>query len=166
MKAVSPGWFGSCFTLFCLAEQTAPGRTAHSPPRQAGWPGRRGYRGSPFFFCFVPSEWGQLLLSGALCLPSGETVQDPPAPNNFPSLLFSLTHAHPSISSARSAEEGRAEFCGCPGERAVVQPEEERTFIVSVARQKRFLSPLRGSLQASVCVCVNNCLRGSASAKL
>lgn len=28
VKAVSPGWFGSCFPLFCLTEQTGPGRQA------------------------------------------------------------------------------------------------------------------------------------------
>lgn len=63
------------------------------PLQQAGWPRRQGYRGSPF--CFVPSEWGQLLLSVGLCSPSGEAVQDPPSP---PSLTLShkttVTHSH------------------------------------------------------------------------
>ncbi|KAL3055428.1 hypothetical protein OYC64_018166 [Pagothenia borchgrevinki] len=66
----------------------------------------------------------------------------------------SLTQTRPSIPSARSAG-------GVPcfvGKRADVQPEEERTFIVSVAGQKRFLLPLRKSLYASVCVCVCVCV--------
>lgn len=120
------------------------------PLQQAGWPRRQGYRGSPF--CFVPSEWGQLLLSVGLCLPSGETVQDPPPslnnlpPSSSPTKQPSLTHTYPSIHLQCQISWGCAVFCRCPGERADVQPEEERTFIVSVARQKCFLLPLRRSL--------------------
>lgn len=123
--------------------------TGSLSPQQAGWPGRQGYRGSPF--CFVPSEWGQLLLSGGLCPPSGETVQDPQSLNNLPpssSLTEppSLFHTSPSIHLQCQISWGCAVFCRCPGERADVQPEEARIFIVSVARQKRFLLPLRRSL--------------------
>lgn len=163
---------GPCFPLFCLAEQTAPCRQAgrqgeeegrrglrgafrglvHSPPEQAGWPGRQGYRGSPF--CFVPSEWGQLLLSGGLCPPSGETVQDPQSLNNHPPRLshdhrhspsLSHTHPHPSISSARSAG-GAQCFVDAQESEQTSRQRKRGLFIVSVARQKRFILPLRRSL--------------------
>lgn len=111
---------------------------------QAGWPRRWRYRGSPF--CLAPSEWGQLLLSGGgLCPPSGGTVQGSPIsqlPRSSPTKRPSLTHTCPSIHLQCQISWGCAVFCRCPGERADVQPEEERTLFVSVARQKRFLLPL------------------------
>lgn len=112
---------------------------------QAGWPRRRRYRGSPF--CLASSEWGQLLLSGggASAHPRKGLYKDPPIsqlPRSSPTKRPSLTHTCPSIHLQCQISWGCAVFCRCPGERVDVQPEEERTFIVSVARQKRFLLPL------------------------
>lgn len=136
-----------------------------------GGPDAGGTEGSPFsfLFCFVlcRQNGGSCCCLGASARPLGETVQDPPyyqQPTSpplppLPQKRPSLTHTYPSIHLQRQISWGCAVFCRCPRERADVQPEEERTFIVSVARQKRFLLPLRRSLQASVRVCVNNCLK-------
>lgn len=80
----------------------------HSPRSRLGGPDAWGTEGA-LFFCFVPSEWGQLLLSRGLRPPSGETVQDPQSLNILPpsprlshteppSLSLSLSHipVHPS----------------------------------------------------------------------
>lgn len=110
VKAVSPGWFGPCLALFCLAEQTAPGQRegriegsaqgtgALSPV--AGWVARTpGVQREPFFFVLCRQNGGSCCCLGA----SAETVQDPPPRLSAPpaSLLshrtavtHSLTHSH------------------------------------------------------------------------
>lgn len=119
---------GLCFTLFCLAEQTAPGRQEeeergalggtggdwYAVPRcRLGGPDAGGTEGALFFVCFVPAEWGQLLLlSGGLStvrlyrMPHLSTPLPLPQ-NHHHSLTHSPTHplprTRPSISSATSA---------------------------------------------------------------
>lgn len=189
---------GPCFPLFCLAEQTAPGRQAVSQagrqagrqgrgrgeariegsaqgtgalsPQQAGWPGRMGYRGSPFFFVLCRQNGGSCCCLGASArprvrlyrIPSLSTSSLPPlvshTQNRRHSLSLSLSHTSPSIHLQFQISWGCAVFCRCPGERADVQPEEERTFIVSVARQKALFIATK-EIPVSECVCVNNCLK-------
>lgn len=130
---------------------------------QAGWPRRQGYSGEPFFFwfCFVPSEWGQLLLSVGLwdCTP-------PPSLNNLPPFVLSpqkkrpsLTHSHvtrPSISSARSAG-GAQCFVDAQESEQTSSQRKRGLLLCRLPGKKRFLLPLRRSLQASVSVCA--CVR-------
>lgn len=167
MKAVSPGWFGP--RVRPLSHVILPGWTNSSGQEEEerggedwgdrsgdwwtllrgrlGGPDARGTEGSLFLFCFVPSEWGQLLLSGGLS--TVRLYRIPPIsqlPPSSPTKRPSLNHTHPSIHLQCQISWGHAVFCRCPGERADVQPEEERPFIVSVARQNRFLLPLRRSL--------------------
>lgn len=95
---------GPCLLLFCLTEQTAVGKktrelrnegthqgTVRSSPWLVGWPRRRRYTGSPFFFsppfCFVLSEWGQ---------------QDPPTTTLPPSVI----HKQPSLQHQRWISRG------------------------------------------------------------
>lgn len=81
----------------------ALGGLVHSSPT-AGWVARTpGVQREPFF-CSVPPEWGQLLLSRGLCPPSGETVQgSPPSLSTQPPSLshrtrhYSLDLTYPSI---------------------------------------------------------------------
>lgn len=153
---------GPFLTLFCLAEQTAVGRKRKRGEVRiegttrgtgalfsvAGWVAQTPeVQREPFFlFCAIRMgaavvEWGPLYC---------ETVQDPPSLNSLPLSSItkrpSLIHMYPSIHLQCQISWGDAVFCRYPGERADVQPEEEGPFIVSVARQKRFLLPLRRSL--------------------
>lgn len=151
VKAVSPGWFASRYSAWLNKQHRAGrerkrgedrgGALVHSlPPGRLGGLDAGGTKGALFVLC--RQNGGSCCCLGALCPPSGETVQDPSALNNLPpSLLLShshsLTHARPSIPISPISW-GRAAFCRCPGERADVQPQEDRTFIVSVARQSAF----------------------------
>lgn len=90
---------GPCLLLFCLTEQTAVGKkrrelrnegthqgTVRSSPWLVGWPRRRRYTGSPFFFHprFV------------LCCQNGGSRTPPPPPSH----RQSFTNSHPCNTSA------------------------------------------------------------------
>lgn len=139
MKAVSPGWFGSCFPLFCLTEQTGPGRqgeereglraqktsalSPHLTPA-AGWvarlpavPREAFFFLSFFFFFFFlcRQNRGQLLLSEALCPPPSQTVLDLPASASLSAPSPTVTRSHsPCICLLRQISWGCAAFfCFC-----------------------------------------------------
>lgn len=128
---------GPCLMLFCLAEQTAVDRKRgaedggdRSGARVALLRGRLGgldaggTQGALFLFCFVLSEWGQLLGSGGL-----STLRlyrtPPPSLKSFATLpqncCQSSTNTHPCVSSAG----GWRHFVNAPQERADVQPGRE-----------------------------------------
>lgn len=122
MKAVSPGWFGSCFPLFCLTEQTGPSRQGEeereelraqktsalsphlTPCGRLGGPFAGGTEGgffSFFFFFFLfiyfflcRQNRGQLPLSEALCPPPSQTVQDLPASASLSAPSPTVTRSH------------------------------------------------------------------------
>lgn len=127
---------GPCLMLFCLAEQTAVDRKRgaedggdRSGARDALLRGRLGgldaggTQGALFLFCFVLSEWGQLLGSGGL-----STLRLYRTPTSLKSLATlpqngrqSFTNTHPCVSSVG----GRQHFVDAPRERADVQPGRE-----------------------------------------
>lgn len=180
MKAVSPGWFwasgpapASRYSAWlnkqhragsqsgrqgrgrgeARIEGSAQGTGALSPRSRLGGPDARGTEGARFF-CFVPSEWGQLLLSGGLCPPSGETVQDPQSLNILPSLprlshteppSLSLTHPRPSISSFRSAG-GVQCFVDAQESEQTSSQRKRGLLLCQLPGKKRFLLPLKRSL--------------------
>lgn len=117
---------GPCFTLFCLAEQTAPGRkrkrgeariegsargtAALSPCGRLGGPDARGTEGALFVLC--RQNGGSCCCLWASARPRVRLYRIPPvlhlSTTSLPRPLpqndrHSLTHTRPSISSARSA---------------------------------------------------------------
>lgn len=122
MNAVSPGWFGSCFPLFCLTEQTGPGRQGERAGRIEGpedWrtpPHPCGRLGGPFAGgteggFFSSSFLCAVRIGGSCCClrpsvhPRARLYRiSQPAPPSLPPLSQSLAHtARPSASCARSA---------------------------------------------------------------
>lgn len=128
---------GPCLILFCLAEQTAVDRKRgaedggdRSGARDALLRGRLGgldaggTQGALFLFCFVLSEWGQLLGSGGLS--TLRLYKTPPTisqiPRHSPTKRPSVIHKH---SSLRLQCWGLAAFCRFPS-RACRRPARKR----------------------------------------
>lgn len=133
MKAVSPGWFGSCFPLFCLTEQTGPSRQGEeereelraqktsalshhlTPCGRLGGPFAGGTEGGFFsffffFFLFIYFFCAVRIGGSCRCLrPSAHPRArlyriSQPAPPSLPPLPQSLAHtARASTSCVRSA---------------------------------------------------------------
>lgn len=175
---------GPCFTLFCLAEQTAPGRERKWGEvkdwgvRSGDWCTAAGWvaqtpevQREPFLFCAVRMGtavvvWGPL---------SGETVQTCPISQQPPSLLLSRetsltynTQTYPSIHLQYQISWGCEVFCRCPGERARhLTRGREDFYCVSCQAKALFIAtkeiPISECVGARVCVCarvfVHNCLK-------
>lgn len=165
---------GPCFPLFCLAEQTAPCRQAGRERKRgdedwgsvqgtgtlpgAGWVAwTPGVQREPFFV-LCHQNGGSCCCLGASARPRVRLYRIPNLSTT--SLLISHMTAvilspspshtspsiHPSIPSARSAGGAQCFFVDAQETKQTSSQRKRGLLIVSVARQKRFLLPLRRSL--------------------
>lgn len=150
LPVILPGWTNSTGQAGRGREGRIEGVRSEGwctlPRGRLGGPDARGTEGALFVLC--RQNGGSCCCLGPSAHPRVRLYRIPQLSTTSlpPPLPQSLTNTCPSIHPHLPISWGCAAFCRCPGERADVQRQEDRTFIVSVARQKRFLLPLRRSL--------------------
>lgn len=135
---------------------------------EAGWVAQTPeVQREPVFLSPVPSEWGQLLLSGGL---STVRLYRIPPPHLSKKTTISLIHTYPSIHPQCPISWGARRVLWMP-RRASGRPARRREAFYCVSCQAKALFIATKEIPASQCVRVrvNNCLKregGSTSATL